>query len=444
MLGRLALVLMFFSAVQQVRGQESVRPVPERCGNAAVFTRIQRQGGAAFSRFMEQERVISNHLRNRAGQRRMAEELIRIPVVVHVVHHSADGTIGGASNSNISDQQIVSQIAVLNEDFRRREGTPGFNTHPAGADSRIEFYLAEFDPGGKLTNGITRTYSSRSEFNVEQTSDLEALAALVSWPVDQYLNIWVTTLPPNLLGYANFPAVVGIGGLSPGSGRIPAYDGVFIDYRYFGRKTGTVDHALYDLGRTLTHETGHWLGLLHTWGLEESVNCNTDYCDDTPPVQRSNNDVSDCRERYSTCGGVRTRNMTENFMDYSPDRCMNIFTNDQVARMHAVLELSPARQKLVEYSRMPRLQSSDRLLVELSPNPIENHEIKAVVRFSDYQDFKAELFDQLGNRLNTYYFSNSWSKLIRLPAVGYAPGVYIFRVTTGFGESVSQRLLIYR
>lgn len=443
-------LLLYFSSIPLLLlistrvSAQSAEPIPGRCGNAALFELMAAPGGSLHRQRATEEQTISNYLDARVGARSSVAELIRIPVVVHVVHSQANGAIGGSNNSNISDLQIESQIEVLNEDFRRKADTPGFNDHPSGADARIEFYLAEFDPNGRPTSGVTRHFSSRASFNVYKTDELVALSNLASWPTDQYLNIWVTTLEATMLGYAQFPSVQGVGGLVNSGEREASYDGVFIDYRYFGRAIGTVSHRLYGQGRTTTHEIGHWLGLLHTWGLTESNQCNTDYCEDTPPVQSANDDVNDCRARYSTCSGTRTRNMTENFMDYSPDACMNIFTADQVERMNAVLNLSPRRIKLVENSRLARLEPSERLMIDIFPNPIENKEVKASVRFKNYQDFKAEIFDQKGNRMNSFYFNDSWSRFIRLPVYGYPPGVYFFRITTNEGESASKRLLIVR
>ena len=121
-------------------------------------------------------------------------------------------------------------------------------------------------------------------------------------------------------------------------------DGVFIDYRAFGIG-GAITSRLYNLGRTTTHEVGHWLGLIHTWG---DTDCGDDYCADTPPAERGNQSAS-CGPIFSNCSGVRTRNMTENYMDYSPDSCMNIFTKNQSERMMAVIEKSPRRARLVKY-----------------------------------------------------------------------------------------------
>lgn len=259
-------------------------------------------------------------------------EILTIPVVVHVVHNVASSSIG---NRNISDEQILSQIRVLNEDFRKIMGTPGFNTSPVGADTRIEFCLANRDLNGAPTNGIVRVYNSKTSFSINDDAYLKSLSL---WPSHHYLNIWVTQLSQQMLGYAQFPSgsgVAGLGSVDEGA----ATDGVVIDYRFFGSE-GTV-RAPYDKGRTTTHEVGHWLGLRHIWGDSQ---CGTDYVHDTPRHESENHDCGSLSDCSGT--GFSTQDMVENYMDYTPDACMNIYTNGQSERMRIVMQNSPRRAAL--------------------------------------------------------------------------------------------------
>jgi hypothetical protein len=284
---------------------------------------------------------------NIARKNTIEEETIIIPVVVHVIHNTSSRAVGGSTNGNISNEQILSQIAVLNEDFRRKEGTNGFNTDPAGADMNIEFKLATLDPNGRATDGITRTYHENASFDIDTDDDL--LKSLIYWPSNRYMNIWVTSLKNKYLGYAQFPVAETLEGL-PDLGKLAKTDGVVINHTNFGRKddtySGTVTSNVYGKGRTTTHEVAHWLGLLHTWGDE---NCGDDYCMDTPVAEGPNNSVY-CQELFSTCTGSTTRNMVENFLDYSPDECMNIFTQDQKDRIRNVLQVSQQRAALIRAS----------------------------------------------------------------------------------------------
>lgn len=366
-------------------------------------------------------------------------EKIRIPIVVHVVHNNATGTIGGRDNANISDDQIKEQIRVLNEDYRRKTGTRGFNVNMVGADTGIEFYLASKDPNGKATTGITRHYyTQKTSFDV--FSDDQLLAEISTkdgeWPTDRYLNIWVARFSNNYLGIAQFPSVTGIAGLDNSSELQERTDGVFIDFRVFGIGSA-VTSRLYNLGRTTTHEIGHWLGLIHTWG---DTNCGDDYCADTPQCENGNQ-TTNCGPVFSNCGGVRTRNMTENYLDYSPDSCMNVFTKNQAERMLAVIEKSPRRNRLVKYW-CADLPFGDNLSVELSPNPAADLvNIKVIQK--EFGTFEVEVFSLTGQLVSQNQYKDYPSWIIEYPTTSLPPGSYIVRVKTK-DETVTKRLVISR
>ena len=191
------------------------------------------------------------------GGARAVEGVITIPVVFHVVYNTAA--------QNISAAQIQSQVDILNEDFRRLNtdaaNTPG-DFAGVASDVEIEFCLATVDPNGEVTNGITRTQTDKTEFSLNTNQDYRAVKFNASggkdaWPSSDYLNFWVCNLGGGILGYATFP------------GGDPAIDGVVCGYRFVGN-IGTAT-APYNLGRTATHEVGHWLNLRHIWG---DGNCN--------------------------------------------------------------------------------------------------------------------------------------------------------------------------
>ncbi|GAB2771427.1 hypothetical protein GCM10027275_12740 [Rhabdobacter roseus] len=386
------------------------------------------------------EQRIQEYMQTNRARLRQTDEIIRIPVVVHVIHDQEPGSIGGINNPNISDEQISSQIEVLNEDYRREPGTRGFNTNPVGADTRIEFYLADLDPEGRSTSGITRTqYTQRTSFN--PFTDDQLLSNIAYWPSDKYLNIWVCRLSGTYLGIAQFPSVEGVGGLDNANESFERTDGVIIDFRFFGRQTGAITSRIYNLGRTTTHEVGHWLGLIHTWG---DVDCGTDYCDDTPPTLDANR-TTVCTDKFSNCLGPTTRNMIENYLDYSPDSCMNIFTKCQAERMQAVLALSPRRARLVEFAREGRLEPTDNLTVEIFPNPITNEltELKLDVRFADFQDLTLLVYDARGVLLQTLDFQSLYSRRIPLDVSTYPPGMYFVRARTRL-ETVTKRFVVVK
>ncbi len=356
------------------------------------------------------------------NKRNAIEEIIRIPVVVHVIHKNVSGTIGGPTNSNISEAQIESQIKVLNEDYRRKSGTLGFNNNPVGADMQIEFFLAKTDPSGKPTTGITRTYSSKSSFDLESDNGGKQVRDIIYWPTDRYLNMYVLTLNNDNLGFGSFPAAPNFDGLDETSEE--TVDGLYIDYRNFGKKIGANNRFEYSYGRTVTHEIGHWLGLIHTWGDDF---CGTDYCEDTPPTANSNLTVV-CREVFSNCNGTRTRNMIENYMDYTIDSCMNTFTLDQKARTRAVFELSPLRKRLIQ--NIASLPESPQLSTKIYDNPITDFLSGEILVNGVQKEIKIVVTNQKGQEITSNSFNNRPSIKFNIDVSNMANGLYFMKVTT--------------
>ena len=243
------------------------------------------------------------------------KSIITIPVVVHVVWNT--------SQENISDQQIFSQIDVLNADFRRTNidaiMTPSVWTSIA-ADTEIEFCLASVDPNGAFTSGITRTQTSEASFSIQSDAvKATATGGINPWNQNNYLNIWVCDLSGGILGYAT----------PPSSFNNPD-DGVVIGYKYFGT-LGTVQGP-YNKGRTCTHEVGHWLNLDHIWG--NGGNCGNDNVNDTPTQEEENYNCPAFPHNANSCGTSNSSgDMFMNYMDYTNDGCMNLFTLGQKARM---------------------------------------------------------------------------------------------------------------
>ena len=361
---------------------------------------------------------------NRTSLRTNADEIITIPVVVHVVHSKEDNTVGGQGNANITDAQIQSQIDVLNEDYGNASGYKGFYTDSLGVDTGIRFKLVT----------VVRTLNEKEQFS--PITDADELAKISpAWLTNRYLNIWVCRLSDRYLGTSQFPVVTELNDLTAGLSTAEdealrsLTDGVIIDFRYFGRNSPAITSSVYNLGRTTTHEVGHWLGLIHIWG---DRNCGTDHCEDTPTAFTKNEttDIS-CTPVFSDCRGVRTRNMIENYMDYSPDVCMSVFTNDQKERMHAVLELSPRRAKLVEFSKI----TGEDLLVELYPNPV-SETLTANVFTPNFQLFTVEVINQRGQRMISGATNMSYLEVSKFPS-----GLYYYKVSSG-GQTVTKRFVV--
>jgi hypothetical protein len=253
------------------------------------------------------------------GLRAFREGITQIPVVVHVVYNTAQ--------ENITATQIRNQIAVLNRDFGcrnadRRKAPAVWKGIPA--DSRIRFVLAKKDPAGKPTSGITRTKTDRTSFEDDDRVKSGATGGASAWPSTKYLNIWVCTLAGGLLGYAQFP------------GGPPETDGVVILNTAFGKKG--IAQPPFHLGRTTTHEVGHWLNLRHIWGDDAApFACQgSDFIDDTPNQEGPN--YGSPAFPHVSCGNGPNGDMFMNYMDYVDDEAMFMFTPQQVVRMHAALD----------------------------------------------------------------------------------------------------------
>lgn len=288
-----------------------------------------------------------------------------IPVVVHIIHNGdAVGT-----DENISYEQIVSQLTVLNQDFRRVAATRGFNIHPDGANMEIEFRLAQSDPNGLKTTGIIRHQMSASNQHGWDMARIESeIKPQTQWDPNQYLNIWVVDYiyyqdVYQLAGYAQFPTHPGLGGLDANGAAIT--DGLVMGHKFFGSSEiypqGTYD-TYSNLGRSTTHEMGHFFGLKHIWG---DGDCNaTDYCEDTPPAAAPN---TGCPTGIDSCP-LPGEDMIENYMDYTGDACKNLFTLDQKDRIKAVLAYSPRRASLTtSMAWVPVILMPDEASVEVKP-----------------------------------------------------------------------------
>ncbi len=295
-----------------------------RCGAMPVHHRLMAESPAyRRARARIENRTRAFLARGDAGR---SPGVARIPVVVHVVHNT--------DAQDISDEQVLSQIDVLNRDFRATNPDvsivpPVFA--PLVADSRIEFSLATTDPAGKPTTGITRTRTHVQSFSFEDDGVKRTSAGGVdAWPTDRYLNMWVCRLSGGLLGYAQFP-----GG--------PAdTDGIVVTHSAFGT-TGTAAPPFH-LGRTATHEVGHYLNLFHIWGDDDAGCGGSDEVDDTPNQGGENTGVPVFP--HVTCGNGPNGDLFHDYMDYSDDEVLVMFTHGQAARMEACLDA--ARSSLVQ------------------------------------------------------------------------------------------------
>ena len=292
-----------------------------RCGTMENLELRKQQDPGLEQRMQEIEIFTQNKISNQSANK-INGSIITIPVVVHVLYRN--------STENISVAQIQSQLDVLNKDFRRLNSDANTIWSQA-ADTQIEFCLASVDPNGNSTTGITRKSTTRQDWGANDDAKRTSSGGINPWNTSEYLNMWVvpkmTTQSGgqtiNLLGYAQFP------------GGNAATDGLVMIYNAFGT-TGSVSSP-YDGGRTTTHEIGHYFNLRHIWG---DSNCGNDLVSDTPTHQTAN---YGCPIGQVSCSST---DMVQNYMDYTNDSCMNLFTQGQKTRMRSVLDAGGARRSL--------------------------------------------------------------------------------------------------
>lgn len=253
-----------------------------------------------------------------------SQTIIYIPVVVHVVYNDAQ--------TNISDAQIFSQIDALNKNFNREN--EDFQKVPAvfakvAAGANIRFVLAKVDPSGRATTGITRTKTSRLMWSNDDKIKNPADGGVAPWDAKSYLNIWVCNTVPGLLGYSSAP------------GSDPKKDGVVIKSSLFG----VTGNGSFGLGRTAVHEVGHWLNLKHLWG---DAPCGSDEVDDTPQQKTFNQGTPSFPLINGGCSANNPfGDMFMNFMDFTNDAAMMMFTQGQVARMRNLFGNGGVRQSIL-------------------------------------------------------------------------------------------------
>lgn len=249
------------------------------------------------------------NIQNRIG----ANETIVVPVVVHILYNQAA--------ENISDNDVAQLIATLNNGFRRKNAdtvnTPDRFKHLA-ADCQIEFRLAISDPRRRSTTGIVRKYTPVTKWTLDDQMKFTSQGGDDAWDPDSYLNIWICKLSKTL-GYASFP------------GGEKEKDGVALDFSAVKRKT-------------IIHETGHWLGLKHIWGDEY---CGDDGVDDTP---KQGNFTSGCPSGIRSSCGLGTGkdgDMYMNYMDFTDDACINMFTKGQKEKMRNLFDDGGLRSSIL-------------------------------------------------------------------------------------------------
>jgi hypothetical protein len=330
------LILLIISARSFV---SMAQTVPDRgCATTEATILLQKRDPALAKRMDIARKAAQTYSTGNLNLRKF-QQGDTIPVVFHVVYNNFP--------QNISDAQLLSQLAVLNEDFNRLNSDAG-NTPPpfkaVAGNPRIHFCLAALDPYGKPSTGITRTFTSKPSFQYSENEvKFGNKGGHNVWNPELYLNIWVCNLADNILGYAQFP------------GGPPETDGIVLRYSSVGRYPINPFFSPYNLGRTATHEIGHWLGLRHIWGEEEGSCTDSDQISDTP--NQSDKSTGCPNFPKISCNNVPNGDMFMNYMDYTNDACMNLFTQQQSELMNATLHTT--RKKILSSNACTNILNAD-------------------------------------------------------------------------------------
>jgi len=404
----------------------------EKCGTMHNHAEMQKNNPSLLSKRQSVEQIAQEWLKNNPNYKKA---VATIPVVFHVVYNP---TIPA---QDAPDSIIYSQLQVLNDDYRRLNAD-AVNTRPEfdslAADVEIQFCLANVDPSGNFTTGINRVTTTATDFsfspfdnNVKKTAN----GGVDPWPTSDYLNIWVCDMyfggSPLVLGYAQFP------------GDDPATDGVVLTYQHTGYRDWDAAADPANLGRTATHEVGHYFGLYHIWGDGDCTA--SDSVTDTPNAAAASQQI--CTLTNNTCddsaepywGGWDPFDMLENYMDYSTDACMNMFTNGQKDRMWSFL--NTARVSLLSSNKcggtyLGEVLPSASLI--MYPNPASNG--VTLEWPGEFKFERLEIVDLVGKVLVTENITSAYAKHV-VNTNSLTDGIYFVRLVNG-NSITTKKLLI--
>lgn len=359
-----------------------------------------------------------------SANRLAAEYIIRIPVVVHVLYNT--------TAQNISDAQVKSQIDALNRDFRRLNADSVNTPLPfksLAADVQIEFALATADPKGRATTGIVRKATGVTYWQMDDKIKYSEQGGDNAWDSRYYLNIWVGNTR-SLLGYSS---VIGA----------PAdKDGIVINTSAFGTLNMS---GAYDNGRTAVHEAGHWLGLKHIWG---DALCGDDGIYDTP-TQSGFTTSCPTGIRTSSCGSNPAGDMYMNYMDFTNDACLNLFTTGQKEHMRSLFEDGAPRYSLLLSKGLNAPWTEESLPEEaipvviapaqlkLYPNPTSSELVLDFEYDASWIGKEVKILNMNGVVISIVLVS---SKTQKVPLSTFTPGVYFIQGING-NKKISQKFI---
>jgi hypothetical protein len=348
-----------------------------------------------------------------------SRSVITIPVIFHVVYQTAA--------QNLSNLRITEQIDALNRDYRKLNADA--NLVPAvwqniAADCEINFCMAHRDPNGNWTDGIERRLTTVASWSTDDAVKFTASGGLDAWDRSKYLNIWVCNLSGFVLGYSSIPS-------SPAN-----VDGVVLDYEYTGTTGATTP---YHLGRSGTHEVGHWLNLIHVWGDDGSSCTGDDLVPDTPN-QAGENYGCPSFPRTDACSSASPGVMFMNYMDYTDDPCMFMFTEGQKLRMWALMSGTRLPLQTSNVCTPTGISPVHQSVFSIAPSPSGG---AFTLTFGNAlpQQFDIFIYNVLGEQVFNQHYDALNEAELHLDLFGNPPGIYLVEVRTSTARTTEKIVL---
>jgi hypothetical protein len=398
-----------------------------RCGTMQYLAKQLAADPEMANRMAANEEMTKEFERQTANMR-TSNVVITIPVVFHVLYKTAA--------QNISDNRIYDQLLTMNKDYALLNADTGNIPsvfRPMAANTNIQFCLAHTDTNGNYTSGIIRKsvtangYDPLSNDNVKFSS----LGGDNIWDRTKYLNIWI----------CNFSGASGqIIGISQFPGGAATTDGCVILYGTVGGETYHGTTPSYNLGRTVTHEVGHWLNLRHIWADDGGGCTSDDYVSDTPKQGDANYGCP--AFPHVSCTNGPNGDMFMNYMDYGDDNCLNMFSAGQGNRMTAAL--NGPRLSIKSSTRCDDVTAisnpSGQIPVSIFPNPSTGEFVISSL-MTDPGDVNVKVSNLLGEIVFSQEYKNVPYVVQKIDLSNRVNGIYIVEVRTATGSSTGKLVL---
>lgn len=423
--------LLFAAAGFTLHAQNLIIPHHNRtCGVMDHEAQLEQKNPKRAAERASYELLLQNTMNQRTGN--SVQSVRTIPVVVHVVYST--------TAQNISANQVLSQILVLNQDFTRTNADASSTPsafQSVSSSANVQFCLAKQDPNGNWTDGIDRRQTTVSSFIDDDKVKSSSTGGANAWDPTRYFNIWVCNLGGGLLGYAEFP-----------TGSSSNTYGVVIGYNYFGSNytsygSGFSLDPYYNRGRTATHEIGHCFNLYHIWGDDGGSCSGSDLCADTPN-QGSETYGAPTFPQTDNCATTSPGIMFMNYMDYTDDVAMNMFTINQCSRINSVLNSGP-------YSGLPSSNvctpagisplTANLIGASVYPNPSTSGQFTVNVDLANRSNLTFRVHSSLGQLVKTVTENNTYGGTYAVNLSEQPNGVYFIEITAGDETSI-QRIVI--